>query len=147
MPNNKKVIPFPQSNFWTFFDWVEGEGSNPIESWLEAESDEVRMVFNSTLKEARKRQNHLEWLSFKRFLKGKRFEEERLWELQFRADRREFRIICRFDGRLRAVIFCGCYHKGSVYTPKNALETAWRRAKSLSQGKAGRRERKIQTDL
>lgn len=104
------------------------------------------MVFHSTLKEARKRQNHLEWLSFKRFLKGK-YEQESLWELQFKANRREYRLICRFDGAKRAVIFCGCYHKGSVYTPKEALDTALRRAKDLSLGKAGRRERTINDDF
>jgi len=65
------VIPFPQSGFWTFYDWVDGDGSNPIERWLAGESDEVRMAFNAILKEARKRRNHLEWLCFKRFLKGK----------------------------------------------------------------------------
>lgn len=147
MPNNKKVIPFPQSGFWTFYDWVDGDGSNPIEKWLEGESDEVRMTFNSALKEARKRRNHLEWTCFKRFLKGRNYEKERLWELQFRADRKEFRLIGRFDGQMKAIVFCGCYHKGSVYTPKEALDTAWRRAKALSQGKASRHERTVQDDL
>ncbi len=126
------MIPFPSSGLWTFYDWVNVGGSNPIEKWLSGESDEVRMVFNSTLKEARKQKNPREWLSFKRFLKGKKYEEQRLWELQFRADRREFRLIGRFDGTMRAVVFCGCYHKGSVYTPKDALDTAWRRAKALA---------------
>lgn len=147
MQNNKKVIPFPQSDFWTFYDWVDGDGSNPIEKWLAGESDEVRMVFNSTLKEARKRRNHLEWLCFKRFLKGMKYEQERLWELQFRADRKEYRLIGRFDGAMKAVVFCGCYHKGSVYTPKEALETALRCAKALAQGKANRNERTIQDDF
>lgn len=147
MPNNKIVIPFPQPETWTFYDWVDRHGANPIDDWLEGESDEVRMVFNSTLKEAQKRKNHLEWLCFKRFIKGKKFEEERIWELQFRANRREYRLLGRFDGQMRAIVFCGCYHKGSVYTPKDALETALRRAKELAAGKADRRERKIQDDL
>jgi hypothetical protein len=147
LPNNKKVIPSSQSASWAFYDWVDGDGSNPIEKWLAGESDEVRMVLNSTLKEAKKRRNHLEWLCFKRFLKGRKYEQERLWELKFHADRREFRLIGRFDGVMRAIVFCGCYHKQSVYTPKDALDTALRRAKALSQGKAGRRERTIQDDL
>ena len=146
MPNNKKVIPFPQSGFWTFYDWVDGDGSNPIEKWLHGESDEVRWKFNSILKESRKRKNPQEWLCFKRFLKGK-YEQERLWELEFRADRKEFRLLGRFDGQMKSVFFCGCYHKGSVYTPKNALDTAFGRAKALSKGRANRRERTIQDDL
>jgi hypothetical protein len=141
------VIPFPQSVFWTFYDWVDGDGSNPIEKWLAEQSDEVQMTFNSMLKEARKRRNHLEWLCFKRFIKGKKYEQERLWELKFHADRREFRLICRFDGAMRAIVFCGCYHKQSVYTPADALDTALRRAKALSQGRASRRERTIKDDF
>ena len=147
MPNTKLVIPSSQSQFWKFFDWVDSDGSNPIERWLAGESDEVRMVFNSTLKEAAKRRNHLEWLCFKRFLKGKKFEQERLWELKFRADRKEFRLIGRFDGVMQAIVFCGCYHKQDVYTPKDAMDTALRRAKALSDGGAKRHERKIQDDL
>jgi len=46
-----------------------------------------------------KRRNHLEWLCFKRFLKGKKYEQERLWELKFMPDRKEFRLVGRFGWR------------------------------------------------
>jgi hypothetical protein len=146
LPNNKKVIPFRQPETWTFYDWVDANGSNPIEEWLAGESDEVRWKLNSVLKDARKRKSPTDWLSFKRFLKGK-CEPERLWELEFKADRRQYRLIGRFDGQMKSIFFCGCYHKESVYTPKEALDTAFRRAKLLSQGKAGKNERKVQDDF
>lgn len=149
MPNNKKVIPFPQSGFWTFYDWVDGDGSNPIEKWLAGESeecDEVRMVFNSVLKEARKRRNHLEWTCFRHKMQGK-LKAEGINELGFKAARKQYRLLVKFDGELQTVILCGCFHKGGRWTPTDALETAVKRARALAQRKAKRRERTIQDDF
>lgn len=146
MPNNKIVIPFPQSNYWTFYDWVDGDGSNPIEKWLAGESEEVRMKFNSMLKLARKSRNHLDWLGFRHKMEGQ-LRAEGINELEFKADRRQYRLLIKFDGVLKMVILCGCYHKEKRWTPTDALETAVRRSKALSQGKARKRERTIQDDL
>ncbi|MDR3487187.1 MAG: type II toxin-antitoxin system RelE/ParE family toxin [Bradyrhizobium sp.] len=142
MPNHKKVIPFPQSQFWKFFDWVDGE-SNPIEEWLDGESDEVRMTFNSTLKDASKRRDHLEWSCYRHKMEG----PEGIHELGFKADRRQYRLLVKFDGVQQVVILCGCYHKMGRWTPANAPTTAVVRAKALSSGKATRHERQIQVDL
>jgi phage-related protein len=68
-------------------------------------------------------------------------------ELEFKADRRQYRLLLKFDGELQVVILCGCFHKGDKWTPADALETTVKRAKALSQGKASRRERTIQDDL
>lgn len=136
MPNNKKVISWPQPERWTFFDWVDLDGTNPIEKWLAGESGEVAWTLNSALKQAAKCQTPQEWLGFKRFIQGKKYKDERLWEFEFSANRRQYRLLGRFDGQMKAVFFCGCYHKGSVYTPQEAFETALRRAKALSEGKA-----------
>jgi hypothetical protein len=146
LPNNKKVIPFPQSGLWTFYDWVDGDGSNPIEKWLAGESEEVQMTFNSTLKEARKRKNHLEWPCLRHKMKGKPGAEG-AYELGFKAVGRQYRLLVKFDGVLQVVILCGCFHKGDQWTPADALETTVKRAKALSQGKASRRERTIQDDF
>lgn len=146
MPNTKIVIPSSQSGFWKFFDWVDSDGSNPIEKWLAGESDEVRMLFNSVLKEARKRRNYLDWPCFRHKMGGKPGDEG-VNELGFRADGRQYRLLVKFDGVLQAVILCGCFHKGKRYTPADALETSVKRAKALSQGKAGRHERTIQDDF
>lgn len=146
MSNNKKVIPFPRSKIWTFFDWVDLDGSNPIERWLEKQSDEVGWLFNSTLKEAQKRSNPHEWTCKLRFLKGK-YAQEHLWEVKFIAESKQYRILGRFDGAMVAILLCGCFHKGSVYSPEEALDTAMKRSKALARGKADRHERKIEDDL
>jgi hypothetical protein len=140
------VIPFPQSGIWKFYDWVDGDGSNPIEKWLAGESDEVRMMFNSALKEAWKCRNYLNWSCFRHKMRGKPGTEG-VNELGFPADGRQYRLLVKFDGELQAVILCGCFHKGGTWSPADALETAVKRAKALSQGKASRRERTIQNDL
>jgi hypothetical protein len=125
---------------------VDGDGSNPIEKWLEGESDEVRTVFNSVLKEARKRRNYREWLCFRHKM-DKELGAEGVNELGFKAAGRPYRLLVKFDGELQVVILCGCFHKGDQWTPKNALETTVKRARALARGKAGRRERTIQDDL
>jgi hypothetical protein len=140
------VIPFPQPEFWRFYDWVDGDGSNPIEKWLTEQSDEVRMIFNSVLKEARKCRNYLEWPCFRHKMDDK-LGAEGVNELGFKAEGRPYRLLVKFDGVLRAVILCGCFHKGGKWTPTDALETTVKRARALSQGKASRRERTIQDDF
>ena len=146
MPNNKKVIPSSQSGLWTFYDWVDGDGSNPIEKWLAEQSNEVQMTFNSMLKEARKRRNYFDWPCFRHKMNGKPGSEG-AYELGFKADGRQYRLLVKFDGELQTVILCGCFHKGGKWTPTDALETTVKRARALSQGKASRRERTIQDDF
>jgi hypothetical protein len=125
---------------------MDGDGSNPIEKWLAGESDEVQMFFNSTLKVARKTRNHHEWPCFRHKMKGKPGAEG-VYELGFRAQGRQYRLLVKFDGELQTVILCGCFHKMGNYTPADALETTVKRARALAQGKASRRERTIQDDL
>jgi hypothetical protein len=68
-------------------------------------------------------------------------------ELGFKAEGRQYRLLVKFDGVLRIVILCGCYHKQSRWTPSDAPKTATDRARMLSQGKATRRERTIEDDF
>ena len=143
MPNNKKVIPFPQSSHWRFFDWMEAGGSNPIQEWLDDQSDEVQMTFNSILKDAQKRRNHLEWPSYRHKMR----DLEGIHELGFKVEGKQFRLLIKFDGAMQTVILCGCYHKMDRYTPTDALATADRRARALSSGKATKHERTIETDF
>jgi putative component of toxin-antitoxin plasmid stabilization module len=146
LPNNKKVIPFRQPEAWTFFDWIDANGSNPIEEWLERESDEVNMTFNSVLKEARKRRNHLEWPCYRHKM-DKQLGVEGVCELGFKVEGRQYRLFVKFDGVLRMVILCGCYHKQNRRTPEGALKVTLARAKALSQRKAGIHERTISIDI
>jgi hypothetical protein len=125
---------------------VDDDGSNPIEKWLAGESDEVQMMFNSVLKEARKRRNYTDWPCFRHKMKGKPGAEG-VNELGFKVQGKEYRLLFVFDGVLQAVILCGCYHKMNLWTPRDAPKTATKRAKALAAGEAKRNERTIQDDL
>jgi len=87
------------------------------------------------------------WIGTRGFLRGK-YREERIWELGFQADQRQYRILSVFgEERKQAILLVGCYHKQQVYTPTDALNLALKRSKALSKGEAGRYERKIKKDI
>lgn len=145
MQNHTKVICFPSPVFWSFFDYV-ADGRNSIEEWYQGElSEEAQMTFDTLLKNQQKIESVLNWTGFK-YLKGKP-KEERIWQLDFIADKRQYRLLGVFGvGRKNAVLILGCYHKGDNYTPRDALETARKRAKALREGRAETNERKIKFD-
>jgi phage-related protein len=133
---------------WTFRDFQFSEDSNPIEDWYKSLSEEGRSEFDTLLKVNQKTDSPIQWIGFKRFLKGKKFERERIWELEFRADKRQYRVLGRFGQiRKQAIILLGCYHKGTVYTPADALEQAYKRAKLLAEGRALTCDRPIREDI
>jgi len=139
------VISFPEPLRWSFFDYVEG-GVNRIEPWYEELSDEGKDSFDKLLKNTHKISDQLQWGGFK-LLKGKP-KEERIWQLDFRADKRQYRLLGVFgELRKQAVVILGCYHKGDVYTPKDAMETACKRAKMLREKRATTHERQIKQDI
>jgi hypothetical protein len=132
--------------YWSFHDYVEG-GQNPIEDWyINDLSDGGRFAFDALLKNTAKIESHLQWGGFK-FLKGDP-KKYHIWQLDFIADGRQYRALGVFGSlRRQAVLLMGCYHKGKVYTPPNAIDTACKRARKLDHKKAGPRERKIKIDL
>jgi hypothetical protein len=130
---------------WSFFDYVEGD-HNPVADWYRELSEEGRYGFDALLKNTHKIESQLHWGGFK-FLKGKP-KEERIWQLDFIADKKQYRLLGVFgELRKQAVLILGCYHKGDVYTPHNALDTACKRARLLREGRAQTCERKIRTDF
>jgi hypothetical protein len=139
------VIPFPSPPLWRFFDFVAG-GRNLIEDWYRELSEEGKFTFDAILKNHQKIDSQLNWVGFK-YLKGNP-KEERVWQLDFIADKRQYRLLGVFGQRRKnAVLILGCYHKGDNYTPRDALETARKRAKALREGKAQISERQIKHDL
>lgn len=132
---------------WKFWDFVYTNDSNPIEDWYQADlSDESRFDFDNLLKNICQIENHLEWGCFKRMMKGK-LREQRIWELEFRSDGRQYRLLSIFGSMRRSVVLlAGCYHKQKIYTPADALNTAYIRSKALSEGRASYHERKIRID-
>jgi len=119
---------------------------NRIEPWYRELSDEGKDTFDKLLRNTHKISNHLQWGGFK-FLKGKP-KEERIWQLDFKADKKQYRLLGVFgELRKQAVIILGCYHKGDVYTPKDAMETACKRAKTLREKRATIHERPIKQGI
>ena len=132
---------------WTFFDFAYLNGTNPIDDWYQRDlSEDAQFLFDKALKDCQKIELPKNWTAFKRFLEGKP-KEDRIWELQFYSDGRQYRILGVFGPqRKQATLLIGCYHKAKVYTPSDAIETASRRAKLLANGEATRHERKIPLD-
>jgi phage-related protein len=122
------------------------DGRNLIDEWYQKElSEEAQFTFDALLKNQQKVDSILNWTGFK-YLKGKP-KEERIWQLDFIADKRQYRLLGVFgERRKNAVLILGCYHKGDNYTPKDALEMARKRAKALREGKAQTHERQIKSD-
>ena len=149
MTNHKKVITLTASPAaplrWRFFDFCYVSGSNPIEDWYSTLSDRGQTLLNALLKNNQKTENHLQWMGFRKFLKGGVMKGEGIWELGF-FDERQYRLLGIFDGAKRAVFLMGCYHKGKSYTPPNALETALERKKMKGRGEYKLNERQIKTD-
>jgi phage-related protein len=121
-------------------------GQNLIEEWYQKElSEDAQFILDALLKNLQKIDSSLNWNGFK-YLQGKP-KEERIWQLDFIADKRQYRLLGIFGvERKRAVLILGCYHKGDNYTPRDALETARKRARALREGRAETHERKIKSD-
>jgi hypothetical protein len=131
---------------WTFYDYVQDK-KNPIQAWYKDLSLGAQLQFDAVLKDCSKTENPKDWGGFRHFLQGP-VKVERVWELGFVADKRQYRILGIFgDERKHAILLIGCYHKGRNYTPSNAIETARKRARGFKEGKGGLRERKIETDF
>ncbi len=100
-------------------------------------------MFSKLLKNIRNTEDHRNWIGFKRFIKRKR---DRVWELQFFADGRQYRVLGDFAGEKQAVLLIGCYHKGRVYTPPDSIDQAFKRKGFLKNGTATHYAREIPTD-
>jgi hypothetical protein len=147
LTNHKKVIilPSPPAPQWSFFDFVYLSGSKPISDWYENEtSDRGRLSFDALLKNNQKIPNHLEWGGFEKYMKG-RLKGHQIWQWKIPGEV-QYRMLGVFDGPKRTVFLMGYYHKGGVYTPPDALETALKRKKLLERRECTLNERKIKID-
>lgn len=148
MTYHKKVIEFSPSGPWSFWDFkYAGDASSPIEDWYQnVLSDDGKQHFDGLLKDVSKIADPIHW-PIRSYLKAK-YKDARIWELGFRADGRQYRILGVFGSvRKQAILLCGCYHKGKVYTPPDALDSAYRRSKELAEGRARPCVREIKYDI
>jgi hypothetical protein len=150
LTNHKKVIalPRPEGEYWRFYGIRYPNGTQPLDDWfLHDLSEAAQFALIDALKDARKIDNPTNWMCFKRYLKG-RLQEYKVLELRFSCgDNREYRLLGVVGSeRKQAVFLMGCYHKSRVYTPPEALNTAFKRARDLHQKKVTLYERKIRLD-
>lgn len=139
---HKKVIPSGPKE-WRFWDFTLGR--NRIEEWFQELSEGAQETLTSLLKLNRKIESPANWTGL-RYLKGDA-KQHRIWELRFRADGREYRVLGYFGpGRKEATLLIGCYHKQNVYDPPACIETAIENKKRLEEGTATHNERKIPLD-
>jgi hypothetical protein len=135
-----------EQNLWRFWDYGTQE-ANLFDEWYCSVSPFARDLIDGILKNCLKVADHQQWLAFKRFLTGK-YKSEKIWELRFKADRREYRILGIFGPqRKEAILLMGCYHKDGNYTPPSALDVAHDRAKAVKLGRWKPYARKIRADL
>jgi hypothetical protein len=145
LTNHNNVILFPGVKTWRFYDFVNERDDNLIEDWKNGLSEASQNAFNDILKENKKTENQLNWLGFRGFLEGG-CKKYRIWELGFKCENVQYRLLNIFEPGRTVVLLVGCYHKGRVYTPADALKLACKRAKSLEEGDGGRHERAIRMD-
>jgi len=145
LTHNKKVIilkPSP-SPTWTFFDFAYLSGGTPISDWYNGLSERGQNIVNGLLKANHKIQNPMNWMGFRKYLKG---QQKGIWELGFYAEDRQYRLLGVFNGEKRAVFLMGCYHKSGNYTPPDAMYTALKRKNLLAKGECTLHERPIKFD-
>jgi hypothetical protein len=132
LTHKKKVIQLFTG--WKFWDYVSPAGNNKIQEWIENDLlDDGRLMFDKLVKNIRNTENHLNWVGWRRFIKrGK----EKVWELGFFADGRQYRILGDFVGGKEAVFIIGYYHKQRVSTPTDAIDEAFKRKGLLKNGTA-----------
>jgi hypothetical protein len=133
---NKKVIPFNSGDHcWTFLSVVTDSGRDVAVDWDIDRSFEALLAFGNFVKNDRKIKNPFEWTSWHHKMNGKPGKAGVI-ELRFTADKRQYRVLSVFNGSMRLVVLCICYHKGNVWSPKDAENIATERAKAVESGKA-----------
>ncbi len=112
---------------WTFMDYVSPAGNNQITSWSE---DTLSIQGQSDLNELLRVLSKTEvWVypDFKSLsgnLKG-------FGEIRWKEGGKQMRLIGVAGVTKQYILLIGCSHKGRVYDPPDALDTALTRKKTL----------------
>jgi len=114
---------------------VTETGTDVAKVWDTDQPFAADEAFRAMVKNNRKIKNYREWTSWRHDMSGKAGEQG-IVELGFKAAGKAYRVLCVFNGKLCIVVLCLAYHKGSVWTPTKAVETATKRAKVVNSGKA-----------
>jgi hypothetical protein len=111
--------------------FVSPSGRNKISDWYEDLSPQDKAAADAFVG-AMHMKLEWDWPEYRKSMKG---AARGLGELRWSSQRVEHRLIGYFhDGNWVALL--GCTHKGKVYSPSGALETALQRKTSLANGEA-----------
>ena len=110
-------------------------GIDVVLDWDAPKTFEAELAFENLVKTDSKTKNYTDWTSWRHKMQGDAGKHG-VVELGFKADGRSYRVLSMFNGSMCIVLLCICYHKGSVWTPKNAIEIAIKRAKLVLAKKA-----------
>lgn len=117
--------------YWKFWDYVSPTGINKIRQWYDGLPPEAQADFDVLLEDlavVTKWQRPI-----LRYLSGKKYKG--VPELRFKAGRVQHRVLGYFQRERDFTLLIGCTHKGQVYSPPDARETAVRRKKLIETGK------------
>lgn len=121
-------------------------GKDVAVNWDVEKTFEAELAFQELVKTESKTKIHTNWPSWRHKLKGPAGKQGVI-ELGFSADSRQYRVLSMFNGNMCIVILCICYHKGSVWTPKDSIKIATNRAKLVLEKRAKLNVIKITNDL
>jgi phage-related protein len=109
---------------WTFLDYVEKSGRNPIQGWLRTlpEDDRAKIDYRLTQMAAMRPPWPEKWIS--------KYQTTKLFEFRITGNRVQYRPLGVYWGRLRYVLLAGAIEKGDKI-PKSDIETAVRRLSVL----------------
>jgi len=131
-------------NRWMFKDYVHPNGNNPVRKWYTKELSTQEQANMDALLGILGRTEIWGLRDYKP-LQG---AQKGLGEIRWKGDqRRQLRLIGFFGPAPRQfTLLVGCNHKGTVYDPANALETAATLFKRLNQCIGEAREHEIEPD-
>ncbi len=111
------------------FCYVSPAGNNKIADWYEALSVQERADADEFIKDMRKT---ADW-AMPKYRPGLRGHKG-IGELRWTSERKEHRLVGYLKGNAFYALL-GCVHKGKVYDPSEALDTADKRKTDIEDGR------------
>lgn len=136
----------PVADSWTFMSFEMESGRDVAVDWDVEKTFDAELAFDNLVKNDRKIKKYSEWPSWHHRMRNEAGKQG-VVELRFKADQRQYRVLSMFNGSMCLVVLCICYHKGSVWTPKDAETIATDRAKVVTAKKAKLNVIKIKDNL
>src|SRR2546425_2772036 len=123
-----------RGRIWTFREFLSSGGRPLISEWYLSLLQPVRAVFDDRLDFLAIHERKDWQLPEFRMLRGKEGKAG-LSEIRWESEGTQWRILGFFrPGRMQYTMLIGCTHRQKQYDPRDPLETAIRRKKSVERG-------------